>query len=223
MNPTALGLGQRPATKKSLFALVFLAIFIAIVDSRGAGHRSDRPQQSRNTSNGHVPFRHRYDDAFHPLPFRSLLLDTQRQHLSQIPSLQQLLASATSPSNEQQAHADSQLTPRDCDDPLVHHLMRYSELMSNSLEAKPITEKMDHWYLDLKKNLMVLPISRRRTFTQLLSVCRRNSTSCDCSFSKRLNKTRCAKNKRKFRLHPRTQRLTRFFARCSAKRRNTSA
>jgi hypothetical protein len=77
------------------------------------------------------------------------LIDTQRQQLSQIPSLQQLLSSAAISSNEQQ------LTPHGCDDPIVHHLLRYSELVSNDLESKPITEKMDHWYLDLKKNLMV--------------------------------------------------------------------
>ncbi|CAF4863576.1 unnamed protein product, partial [Rotaria magnacalcarata] len=42
----------------------------------------------------------------------------------------------------------------ECDDPLVHQLFRYTESVSNELESKPITEKMDHWYLDLKKNLM---------------------------------------------------------------------
>ncbi|CAF0871316.1 unnamed protein product, partial [Adineta ricciae] len=80
-------------------------------------------------------------------------IDTQRQQLSQIPSLQQLLTTSTSSLNEQH-NDDNQMTPKDCDDPLVHHLLRYSEFMSNNLESKPITEKMDHWYLDLKKNLM---------------------------------------------------------------------
>jgi len=37
----------------------------------------------------------------------------------------------------------------------MDHFLRYSEMISDDLEAKPITEKMDHWYLDLKKNLMV--------------------------------------------------------------------
>lgn len=37
----------------------------------------------------------------------------------------------------------------------MNHLLRYSEMISSDLESRPITEKMDHWYLDLKKNLMV--------------------------------------------------------------------
>jgi hypothetical protein len=34
-------------------------------------------------------------------------------------------------------------------------LLHYSELLASNLETKPMTEKMDYWYLDLKKNLMV--------------------------------------------------------------------
>lgn len=80
-------------------------------------------------------------------------LGTHRQQLSQIPSLQQLLSTAAGSSNEQQQ--ENRLISSDYDDPIAHHLLRYSELISNDLEEKPITEKMDHWYLDLKKNLMV--------------------------------------------------------------------
>lgn len=83
------------------------------------------------------------------------VLETHRQQLSQIPSLQQLLSTAAGSSNEQQQYRDNQLLSKDYDDPLTQHLLRYSELISNDLEEKPITEKMDHWYLDLKKNLMV--------------------------------------------------------------------
>lgn len=83
-----------------------------------------------------------------------ICLDTQRQQLSQIPSLQQLLSTGTFSPNAQQT-LENQMSLIDCGDPMVHHLFRYSELVSNELEAKPITEKMDHWYLDLKKNLMV--------------------------------------------------------------------
>ncbi|CAF1334199.1 unnamed protein product [Adineta steineri] len=82
------------------------------------------------------------------------VIDTQRQQLSQIPSLQQLLSTAATGSLNEQQNIENSVTPRDCDDPIVHHLLRYSEFMSNNLESKPITEKMDHWYLDLKKNLM---------------------------------------------------------------------
>ncbi len=81
-------------------------------------------------------------------------LETQRQQLSQIPSLQQLLNTAAVSVIEQE-NGENRLTPKDYDDPIVHHLLRYSEFMSNDLETKPINEKMDHWYLDLKKNLMV--------------------------------------------------------------------
>ncbi|CAF3402941.1 unnamed protein product [Rotaria sp. Silwood1] len=80
-------------------------------------------------------------------------IETQRQQLSQIPSLQQLLSTATFSINEQQ-NTENQLTSKECNDPLVHHLFRYTESISNELESKPITEKMDHWYLDLKKNLI---------------------------------------------------------------------
>ncbi|CAF0799774.1 unnamed protein product [Rotaria sordida] len=80
-------------------------------------------------------------------------IETQRQQLSQIPSLQQLLSTATFSVNEQQ-NTGNQLISKECDDPLVHHLFRYTESISNELESKPITEKMDHWYLDLKKNLI---------------------------------------------------------------------
>jgi hypothetical protein len=101
-----------------------------------------------------------------------ILLETQREQLSQIPSLQQLLSTAAGSINEQQ-NRDNQLTPRDYDDPIAHHLLRYSELISNDLESKPITEKMDHWYLDLKKNLIVkqklsnLSISSHFSYSQL--------------------------------------------------------
>ena len=61
---------------------------------------------------------------------------------------------AASSSNEP-GHGSHSLVPQDCDDAIAHHLLRYSELVSHDLESKPITEKMDHWYLDLKKNLMV--------------------------------------------------------------------
>jgi hypothetical protein len=81
-------------------------------------------------------------------------LDTARQNLSQIPTLGQLLSSGVVSSNEQQ-RVDSLLRSNDWNDPIVNHLVRYSEFASNDLESKPITEKMDHWYLDLKKNLMV--------------------------------------------------------------------
>ncbi|CAF5193996.1 unnamed protein product, partial [Rotaria magnacalcarata] len=79
--------------------------------------------------------------------------ETQRQQLSNIPSLNQLLSTAAFSINEQQK-TDKQLMLSECDDPLVHQLFRYTESVSNELESKPITEKMDHWYLDLKKNLM---------------------------------------------------------------------
>jgi hypothetical protein len=78
-------------------------------------------------------------------------LDTARQNLSQIPTLGQLLSSGVVSSNEQQ-RVDSLLRSNDWNDPIVNHLVRYSEFASNDLESKPITEKMDHWYLDLKKN-----------------------------------------------------------------------
>ncbi|CAF2140971.1 unnamed protein product [Rotaria magnacalcarata] len=80
-------------------------------------------------------------------------IETQRQQLSNIPSLNQLLSTAAFSINEQQK-TDKQLMLSECDDPLVHQLFRYTESVSNELESKPITEKMDHWYLDLKKNLM---------------------------------------------------------------------
>ena len=80
--------------------------------------------------------------------------ETHRQQLAQIPSLQQLLSTAGGSLNEQQ-YRENQLLSKDYDDPLAQHLFRYSEFVSNDLEAKPINEKMDHWYLDLKKNLMV--------------------------------------------------------------------
>jgi hypothetical protein len=44
------------------------------------------------------------------------------------------------------------------DDSASHQFLRCSELKTSDLETKPITEKMDHWYLDLKKNLMVKSI-----------------------------------------------------------------
>jgi hypothetical protein len=45
----------------------------------------------------------------------------------------------------------------DLSSPEISHidLLHYSELIGSNLETKPMTEKMDHWYLDLKKNLMV--------------------------------------------------------------------
>ncbi len=80
-------------------------------------------------------------------------IETQRQHLSHIPTLQQLV-NTTGFSTHGQHNTENQLTPNEYD-PIVHHLLRYSELISTDLESKPINEKMDHWYLDLKKNLMV--------------------------------------------------------------------
>jgi hypothetical protein len=89
--------------------------------------------------------------------------------LSQIPSLQQLLSTAAGSINEQQ-YRDGQLISKDYDDPIAHHLLRYSELISNELESKPITEKMDHWYLDLKKNLMVKTLLSFHFFSFSLSL-----------------------------------------------------
>lgn len=65
---------------------------------------------------------------------------------------------AALPSNEP-TNGTHSFIPQDSDEAIAHHLVRYSELVSNDLESKPITEKMDHWYLDLKKNLMVRPRS----------------------------------------------------------------
>lgn len=84
----------------------------------------------------------------------NLCIETQRQQLSQIPSLQQFIGTTPFSVNEQQ-NTGKQLLPSECNDPLIHHLFRYTESLSNELESKPITEKMDHWYLDLKKNLIV--------------------------------------------------------------------
>lgn len=75
-------------------------------------------------------------------------LETFRNPISQIPSLEQLLSA-------DHRALENQALSKDFDDPLVPHLVRYSELVSNDLESKPINEKMDHWYLDMKKNLMV--------------------------------------------------------------------
>jgi hypothetical protein len=52
--------------------------------------------------------------------------------------------------------SDSKIVYTDkCDDPIADHLLHYSELRTSNLESKPITEKMDYWYLDLKKNFQV--------------------------------------------------------------------
>ena len=135
--------------------------------------------------------------ALHDLAYSSRL-ETQRQQLSQIPSLHQILASTSLPAGNQQ-HAEHRLASLDCDDPLAHHLVRYSDLMSNELESKPITEKMDHWYLDLKKNLMVNTGQPSALFILSLSLsrfARTNSTNYGYSSSKNPSSRPCTKNKR---------------------------
>lgn len=144
------------------------------------------------------------------------LLGTQRQQLSQIPSLQQLISTAAGSSNEQQPH---RLISSEYDDPITHHLLRYSELISNDLEEKPITEKMDHWYLDLKKNLMVSIHHHHQSFqTVSLLFTRPNSINYGYNFSKKLNKQLYVKNKRKISSHP----LAFFFFLYLVKQKNTS-
>lgn len=117
-----------------------------LIDLSSPGtHRSDVTQSEIGIIQNHRKF---------PIIKKIKFLETQRQKLSQIPSLQQLINTAAVSLIDQENN-ENQLSPKDYDDPIVHHLLRYSELVSNDLESKPITEKMDHWYLDLKKNLMV--------------------------------------------------------------------
>jgi hypothetical protein len=170
MNPTALGLGQRPTNKKSQKNIIQFIYFFWFLDdhvtdlidlSSPDTHRTDMSVSVIGEKISiDITFRAvfflivRYPQSIEfsvELKLEYFIIETQRQQLSHIPSLQQILTTATGSLNEQ----ENQVTSREYDDPLVHHVLRYSELMSNNLESKPITEKMDHWYLDLKKNLMV--------------------------------------------------------------------
>lgn len=122
-----------------------------------------------------------------------IIVETYREQLSRIPSLHQLLST-------DQRVVDNQLLNKETDDPLVPHLVRYSELVSHDLESKPINEKMDHWYLDMKKNLMVTSSVRIFSLPSLvfsLVSNRMNSINYVYSFSKKLNKSLYEKNKRK--------------------------
>lgn len=82
-----------------------------------------------------------------------ILVDTDRQEHGTLPSMNEILLTAA-------AHTSHvhHLSSDEYDD----HLVRYSELATSNLESKPITEKMDHWYLDLKKNLMVTEVTACR-------------------------------------------------------------
>ena len=99
------------------------------------------------------------------------------------------MSTAESSMNEQKQEGNY-FTSKEHDDSPCH-----LESISHDLEAKPITEKMDHWYLDLKKNLMVKSI-----FLLLLispSSIRLNSINYDCNFLKKPNKILYVRNKRK--------------------------
>ncbi|UJR27303.1 hypothetical protein I4U23_008598 [Adineta vaga] len=103
MNQTALGLGQRPIPKRNDQVTDLIDL------SSPETHRTDKSLSVMGKNK----------NDFRPLNFKQIILDTQRQQLSQIPSLQQLLTTSTSSLNEQY-NIDNQLTPRECDDPVAH-------------------------------------------------------------------------------------------------------
>ncbi|CAF0893486.1 unnamed protein product [Didymodactylos carnosus] len=54
---------------------------------------------------------------------------------------------------QQQKENDEKIHIGGCGNSIDQHLARYSELIAVDMETKPLTEKMDHWYLDFKKSL----------------------------------------------------------------------
>lgn len=83
--------------------------------------------------------------------------------LSKIPTLDEILSTQPFPRNVEE-NFDHQILSRDSSNAMVNHLVRYSNTVSAEFESKPITEKMDHWYLDMKKNLMVRFQKGKTTF-----------------------------------------------------------